>query len=90
MTQRTFILVAVVVFVIGALGGPLLPADGSSPVALAVATPAAEGRAGPPNELGAGPPLLVATPLPAAVPIAGRRMGAAEAPVRIVVWGDYT
>ena len=89
MTQRTFILLAVVV--IGALGGPLRPADGSSSQAvLAVATPDAEGRAEPPTEPDAGPPLLIATPLPAAVPIAGWRMGAADAPVRIVVWGDYT
>jgi hypothetical protein len=90
MTQRTATLVAVVAVVVGALGGPLLRADVSSRAAFAMATPEVEGRAEPPNEPDAGPPLLVATPLPAAVPVAGSRMGAADAPVRIVVWGDYT
>lgn len=38
----------------------------------------------------AGSPVLVADPLPASIPLDGKVMGAADAPVTVVEWGDYT
>jgi hypothetical protein len=38
----------------------------------------------------AGSPVLVAEPLPASIPLEGQAMGAADAPVTVVEWGDYT
>ena len=37
-----------------------------------------------------GPPVLAAEPLPASIPVAGMSMGAEDAPVTVVEWGDYT
>jgi protein-disulfide isomerase len=36
-----------------------------------------------------GAPIVAAAPLPASIPINGSTMGAANAPVSIVEWGDY-
>lgn len=36
-----------------------------------------------------GADIVVAEPLPASIPVAGMTMGAADAPVKIVEWGDY-
>jgi hypothetical protein len=38
----------------------------------------------------AGPPVLAADPLPATIPTQGRVMGAEDATVTVVEWGDYT
>ena len=38
----------------------------------------------------AGPPVLAAEPLPDSIPVAGMAMGAEDAPVTVVEWGDYT
>ena len=38
----------------------------------------------------AGPPVLAAEPLPASIPVSGMSMGAEDAPVTVVEWGDYT
>jgi hypothetical protein len=38
----------------------------------------------------AGPPVLAAEPMSDAIPIAGTAMGAEDAPVTVVEWGDYT
>jgi hypothetical protein len=38
----------------------------------------------------AGPPVLAGEPLPATIPQDGNAMGAADAPVTVVEWGDYT
>jgi hypothetical protein len=38
----------------------------------------------------AGPPVLAADPMPATIPVDGRVMGAEDAPVTVVEWGDYT
>jgi hypothetical protein len=37
-----------------------------------------------------GPPLLAADPLPASIPVEGTVMGAPDAPVTVVEWGDFT
>ena len=37
-----------------------------------------------------GPPVLAAEPMPASIPVAGMSMGAEDAPVTVVEWGDYT
>ena len=38
----------------------------------------------------AGPPVLAADPMPDTIPVAGMTMGAEDAPVTVVEWGDYT
>ncbi len=38
----------------------------------------------------AGPPVLAAEPMSASIPVAGTTMGAEDAPVTVVEWGDYT
>jgi protein-disulfide isomerase len=38
---------------------------------------------------GGGAPIVAAAPLPASIPLAGNTMGAKDAPVSIVEWGDY-
>ena len=38
----------------------------------------------------AGPPVLAAEPMSEAIPVAGMTMGAEDAPVTVVEWGDYT
>ena len=38
----------------------------------------------------AGPPVLAAEPMSDAIPVAGMAMGAEDAPVTVVEWGDYT
>ena len=38
----------------------------------------------------AGPPVLAAEPMSDAIPVAGMTMGAEDAPVTVVEWGDYT
>ena len=38
----------------------------------------------------AGPPVLAAEPMSAEIPVAGTSMGAEDAPVTVVEWGDYT
>jgi hypothetical protein len=38
----------------------------------------------------AGPPVLAAEPMSGAIPVAGTAMGAEDAPVTVVEWGDYT
>ncbi len=38
----------------------------------------------------AGPPVLAAEPMPDSIPVAGMAMGAEDAPVTVVEWGDYT
>jgi hypothetical protein len=38
----------------------------------------------------AGPPLLAADPMSDAIPVAGTAMGAEDAAVTVVEWGDYT
>ena len=38
----------------------------------------------------AGPPLLAAEPMSDTIPVAGMTMGAEDAPVTVVEWGDYT
>ena len=38
----------------------------------------------------AGPPVLAAEPLPATIPVTGMSMGAEDAPVTVVEWGDFT
>ena len=38
----------------------------------------------------AGPPVLAAEPMSDAIPVAGTAMGAEDAPVTVVEWGDYT
>jgi hypothetical protein len=38
----------------------------------------------------AGPPVLAAEPMSEAIPVAGMAMGAEDAPVTVVEWGDYT
>ena len=38
----------------------------------------------------AGPPVLAAEPMSDTVPVAGMAMGAEDAPVTVVEWGDYT
>ena len=37
-----------------------------------------------------GPPVLAAEPMSDAIPVAGMAMGAQDAPVIVVEWGDYT
>ena len=37
-----------------------------------------------------GPPVLAAEPMSASIPVAGMVMGAEDAPVTVVEWGDYT
>jgi hypothetical protein len=37
-----------------------------------------------------GSPVLIAEPLPASIPADGAVLGAADAPVTVVEWGDYT
>jgi hypothetical protein len=37
-----------------------------------------------------GPPVLAAQPMSDAIPVAGTAMGAEDAPVTVVEWGDYT
>lgn len=37
-----------------------------------------------------GSPVFVADPLPESIPLDGTVMGAADAPVTVVEWGDYT
>ncbi len=37
-----------------------------------------------------GPPVLAAEPMSEAIPVAGMTMGAEDAPVTVVEWGDYT
>jgi hypothetical protein len=37
-----------------------------------------------------GPPVLAAEPMSDAIPVAGMAMGAEDAPVTVVEWGDYT
>ena len=37
----------------------------------------------------AGAPIVAAAPLPASIPVNGTTMGAANAPISIVEWGDY-
>jgi protein-disulfide isomerase len=38
---------------------------------------------------GAGAPIVAAAALPASIPVDGTTMGAADAPISIVEWGDY-
>ena len=38
----------------------------------------------------AGPPVLAADPMSDAIPVVGTAMGAEDAPVTVVEWGDYT
>jgi hypothetical protein len=38
----------------------------------------------------AGAPVLAAEPMSEAIPVAGMTMGAEDAPVTVVEWGDYT
>ncbi len=38
----------------------------------------------------AGAPVVAAAPLPPSIPVAGMTMGAEDAPITIVEWGDYT
>jgi hypothetical protein len=38
----------------------------------------------------AGPPVLAAEPMSDTIPVEGMAMGAADAPVTVVEWGDYT
>ncbi|MFN8590978.1 MAG: hypothetical protein U0031_05890 [Thermomicrobiales bacterium] len=38
----------------------------------------------------AGSPIYAGDPLPASIPVEGTVMGAADAPVTVVEWGDYT
>lgn len=38
----------------------------------------------------AGSPIFAADPLPASIPVEGTVMGAADAPISVVEWGDYT
>ncbi len=38
----------------------------------------------------AGPPVLAAEPMSDAIPVEGMVMGAEDAPVTVVEWGDYT
>lgn len=38
----------------------------------------------------AGPPVLAAEPMTDTIPVAGMAMGAEDAPVTVVEWGDYT
>src|SRR5918997_2384781 len=38
----------------------------------------------------AGPPVLAAEPMSDEIPVAGMVMGAEDAPVTVVEWGDYT
>ncbi|MBA2597467.1 MAG: hypothetical protein M3Q50_02845 [Chloroflexota bacterium] len=38
----------------------------------------------------AGAPVLVAEAMPPEIPVDGMAMGAADAPVTVVEWGDYT
>jgi hypothetical protein len=38
----------------------------------------------------AGPPVLAAEPMSDAIPVQGTAMGAEDAPVTVVEWGDYT
>jgi hypothetical protein len=38
----------------------------------------------------AGPPVLAAEPMADTIPVAGMSMGAEDAPVTVVEWGDYT
>jgi hypothetical protein len=37
-----------------------------------------------------GAPVMAAEPLPASIPVDGNIMGAGDAPVTVVEWGDYT
>ncbi len=37
-----------------------------------------------------GPPVLAAEPMSDTIPVAGMAMGAEDAPVTVVEWGDYT
>ncbi len=38
----------------------------------------------------AGPPVLAADPMSDVIPVDGMAMGAEDAPVTVVEWGDYT
>jgi hypothetical protein len=38
----------------------------------------------------AGPPVLAADPMSDAIPVSAMTMGAEDAPVTVVEWGDYT
>ena len=38
----------------------------------------------------AGPPVLAAEPMSDTIPVEGMAMGAQDAPVTVVEWGDYT
>jgi hypothetical protein len=38
----------------------------------------------------AGPPVLAADPMSDTIPVSGMTMGAEDAPVTVVEWGDYT
>ena len=38
----------------------------------------------------AGPPVLAAEPMADSIPVEGMTMGAEDAPVTVVEWGDYT